>query len=504
MDEQRRDPRQDGYRNAKGRQRPDARRTSQRARSAAKPSQRRRRADPARLVAWKVSRSVAEGAYANLELPKALRSARIRGRDAAFATELTYGAVRMRGLYDEMIAIASSRPAAQLDGAVLDTLRLGAHQLFGMRVPSHAAASETVALARDVNGAGAAGLVNAVMRRLSERSRQDWVAEVTSGRDPLEALAIEHSHPLWIVRALRGALRAGGVIDESRLDRELVDLLVADNAPPHVALVARPGLATVEELVEAGARPSSLSRVGAVMDGGDPGGLEAVRATRAAVQDAGSQLLALAVAAADVSGDEQDWLDLCAGPGGKTALLATLGAAQGAMVFANEISEHRTKLVESTLAAAVDAGIEVMVGTGDGREIGRDEPGHYHKVLVDAPCTGLGALRRRPEARWRRTAADVPALAALQRELLDSAVSAARPGGVVAYATCSPHVAETREVVDAVTQGRDDVTLEDARPLFLNSSGAPIPDLGDGPWVQLWPHRHQTDAMFLALLRKAG
>ncbi len=503
MDEQPHGPREEGYRNAKGRQRPDARRTSQRPRSAAKPSQRRRRADPARLVAWKVSRAVADGAYANLELPKALRSGRVRGRDAAFATELTYGAVRMRGLYDAMIEIASSRPADRIDGPVLDTLRLGAHQLFGMRVPSHAAASETVALAREVNGAGAAGLVNAVMRRLSERSREDWVAEVTSDREPLEALAIEHSHPLWVVRALRGALRAGGVVDEARLHDELVELLADDNAPPRVALVARPGLATVQELVEAGARPSSLSRVGAVMDGGDPGALDAVRSTRAAVQDVGSQLLALAVAAADVAGDDQEWLDLCAGPGGKTALLATLAAAQGAVVFANEISEHRTKLVEATLAAALDADIEVMVGTGDGRDLGRDEPERFDRVLVDAPCTGLGALRRRPEARWRRTAGDVPALATLQRELLESAVLAAKPGGIVAYATCSPHVAETREVVEAVVDGRDDVTLEDARPLFVDSTGDPIPGLGGGPWVQLWPHRHHTDAMFLALLRKA-
>ncbi len=450
-----------------------------------------------------MSRSVADGGYANLELPRLLRAERVHGRDAAFATELTYGAIRMRGLYDPMIQIAAGRPIERIDEPILDTLRLGAHQLLGMRVPPHAAASETVGLARAVNGAGAAGLVNAVLRRLSERSREEWTAEVTRDLDPVEALAVRYSHPAWIVRALRGALRADGPVDDVEVDRELVALLEADNAPPKVSLVARPGLSTVAELVEHGARASDLSAVGAVLDGGEPGRIPAVRQTRAAVQDEGSQLLALALAAAAVEGGDQEWLDLCAGPGGKAALLATLAARQGAVLFANEISEHRTDLVRSTLAAALDAGIEVMVGSGDGRELGREEPDTYAKVLVDAPCTGLGALRRRPEARWRRRPDNVPALTAVQRELLASAVDATRPGGLVGYATCSPHVAETRQVVGAVVEERSDVRCEDARPLFTRTDGKQIERVGPGPWVQLWPHRHGTDAMFFALLRKS-
>ena len=492
-----------GFRNARGRQRPDVRRDSGRRRSAARPSDRRRSADPARRAAWQVCRKVDEGAYANLELPKVLRTDGVRGRDAAFATELTYGAIRMRGLYDPMIELAAGRPTHRIDAPILDTLRLGAHQLFGMRVPAHAAASETVGLARDVNGAGAAGLVNAVLRRLSERTREEWLAEVTAGLDPVDALAIEHSHPAWIVRALRGALLASGAASRETIGTELARLLEADNAAPHVSLVARPGLCTVDELVDAGATRSRLSPVGAVLPSGDPGGIRAVRETRAAVQDEGSQLLALALAEASMpAGRSEEWLDLCAGPGGKAALLATLAAQQDAVLFANEVSEHRTRLVRKTLAAALDAGIEVMVGSGDGRELGREEPDTYDRVLVDAPCTGLGALRRRPEARWRRTAADVPALATLQRDLLTSAIDAARPGGLVGYATCSPHVAETTQVVDEVLEGRTDVVREDARPLFRDSSGEQIADLGEGPTVQLWPHLHQTDAMFFALLRK--
>jgi len=491
--------------------RPDRPRNQQRRphraqqRSVQRPSERSRSTDPARLAAYTVMRAVADGAYANLELPKVLRAKGVRGRDAGFATELTYGATRMRGLYDPIIASAAGRSLDKVDEAVLDTLRLGAHQLLGMRVPVHAAVDETVGLARKVNGAGASGFVNAVMRRISERSLEEWLAVVApEGGDDLARLAVVHSHPEWVVRALRAALLGHGASTSDTVDADLEDLLVADNAPPKVALVARPGLATVAELVEEGATASTLSPVGATLDAGDPGAIPAVREGRAAVQDEGSQLLALALAAVPVEtgSERQRWLDLCAGPGGKAALLATLGAQQGAVLFANEASEHRTDLVRQTLAAAVDAGIEVMVGTGDGRDLGEEEPESFDRVLVDAPCTGLGALRRRPEARWRRSPADLADLGGLQRELLESAIAATRPGGVIGYATCSPHLAETRFVVGDVVKKHPEVSVVDARDFFHDALGAPVADLGEGPYVQLWPHRHGTDGMFLALLRK--
>lgn len=507
MADERESRRDNSYRDDKGRQRPQSRRDPRRQRSALRPADRRRAADPARRAAYDVLRAVDRGAYANLELPRILRSAGVHGRDAAFATELAYGTVRMRGLYDPIIEIAAGRPATEIDPPVLDTLRLGAHQLLGMRVASHAAASETVALARSVNGAGAAGFVNAVLRRVSERPRESWVAEVTAGRDRDEALAVEFSHPAWEVRALRAALLAHGASTEESVDGDLVRLLAAHNDPAAVALVARPGLSDVAELVEAGAEASALSPVGARLDSGDPGAIPAVRQTRSAVQDEGSQLLALALAAApvdpaaDADASEERWLDLCAGPGGKTALLAALGAQQGAVVFANEISEHRADLIEQTLRAATDAGIEVMVGVGDGRDLGEEEPGAFDRVLVDAPCTGLGALRRRPDARWRRRLGDVPDLTRLQGELLASAVAATRPGGLIAYTTCSPHAAETRVVVDDAVR-RGDVELVDARTYFRDAEGRQVDGLGDGPTVQLWTHLHGTDSMFLALLRK--
>ena len=183
------------------------------------------------------------------------------------------------------------------------------------------------------------------------------------------------------------------------------------------------------------------------------------------------------------------WLDLCAGPGGKTALLAALGAERGAVVTAVEPAARRADLVEQNTR-----GLPVEVLRADGRDPGL-RPG-FDRVLVDVPCTGLGALRRRPEARWRRRPSDIPELAKLQRELLSSAIGLTRPGGVVLYATCSPHLVETVGVVaDALR--RQPVAAMDARPLF-----APADDLGEGPHVQLWPHRHGTDAMFAAVLRR--
>jgi 16S rRNA (cytosine967-C5)-methyltransferase len=441
-----------------------------------------------------------------------LRERRIQGRDAAFTTELVYGAVRMRGLYDPVIAIAADRPIDRIDPAVLDTLRLGTHQLLGMRVPAHAAADETVGLARHVNGSGAAGFVNAVMRRVSERDLDTWKAAVVpADAPPIARLAVLESHPEWVVKALRAALLGHGASTPDTADADLAALLASDNAPPRVTLVARPGLATVDELVEAGAEPSQVSPVGAVLTGGDPGRLAAVREGRAAVQDEGSQLLALALAAVPLDGEAANapverWLDLCAGPGGKAGLLAGLALQHGADLVANEVSPHRAELVRQTLrpalARAAETGRTLEVRTGDGRVVGSEEPAAYHRVLVDAPCTGLGALRRRPEARWRRTPSDLAELGRLQRELLASAIEATVSGGVVAYATCSPHLAETEFVVGDVVKRRGDVEPIQARGHLRDARGDTLAVPGTGTSAQLWPHLHGTDGMFLALLRK--
>lgn len=450
---------------------------------------RRRPLDPARGAAFEVLRAVSErDAYANLALPALLRERGITGRDAAFATELTYGTCRTRGLLDAVIGAAAGRPPEAIDPVLLDLLRLGTYQLLRTRVDAHAAVSTTVEQAAIEFDSARAGFVNGVLRRIAGRDERSWVQELAPdpARDPIGHAAFVHAHPRWIAQAFADALGVAAA--------ELDAVLASDDERPQVHLAARPGALTAAELADAvGGTVGRHSPFAVYLAGGDPGRLAPVRDGLALVQDEGSQLVARALTLAPVDGDCGRWLDLCAGPGGKTALLASLGAQRFSgpqfRVTAVEPAPRRADLVvENT------RGLPVEVLRVDGRHTGLQPA--FDRVLVDAPCTGLGALRRRPEARWRRQPGDVPTLTKLQRELLGAAIALTRPGGVVLYATCSPHLAETVGVVaDALR--RHPVSALDARPLF-----EPVADLGDGPHVQLWPHRHGTDAMFAAALRR--
>ncbi|KRE65722.1 methyltransferase [Arthrobacter sp. Soil736] len=494
-------------RNAQGRER---NRGPQRSYTENAPSQRTRRADPARLVAFEVLRAVAaEDAYANLVLPARIRHHGLDKRDAGFATELSYGALRGQGTYDAVLARCVDRPLDQLDPAVLDALRIGTHQLLAMRVPAHAALDQTVGLARAVIGAGPSALINAVLRKVSAHTLEEWLELLLSDeQDPTKVASVRYAHPEWIVRAFRQSLVAHG-----RPVTEINDLLEADNAAPVVNLVALPGLGSLDEALENGASPGELVEGSALSSGGDLGRLSSVRAGTTRVQDVGSQLVARAMAALPLSttegsgaegngpeGTAEAWLDLCAGPGGKAALLGALANERGATLLANEPAPHRAKLVRQALSA-VPSGVW-KVRTGDGREVGQEQPEAFDRVLVDVPCTGLGALRRRPESRWRRTPKDLADLGPLQRELLKSALDAVKPGGVVAYVTCSPHPAETTAVVTDALRKRDDLELLDAGRALDAVSLTGHLDAGHELTAQLWPHIHRTDAMFLALIRK--
>jgi 16S rRNA (cytosine967-C5)-methyltransferase len=424
--------------------------------------------DPTRAVAFHVLRAVAErDAYVNLVLPAMLAEHQIEGRDAAFATELVHGTVRRQGTYDAIIGQVASKGLGSIDPPVLDALRLGTHQLLNMRVPAHAAVSETVDLVRREIGHKPVHFTNALLRKIGQKDLDGWLEVVTAGLEGDEARSVRTSHPVWIVTALREAL--GG--HAAQIDK----LLAADNAPPRVTLVARPGLCSPDALP---GTPGKLSPYARILDeGGDPGAIPQVRDGRAGVQDEGSQLVAITLVEAQVDGDDTRWLDLCAGPGGKAALLGALAKQRGAHLVANEVLEHRADLVRQGVRLLDN----VEVTTADGRH-GPWEPESFDRVLVDAPCTGLGALRRRPESRWRRSDADLDGLVPLQEALLTRALELVRPGGVVAYATCSPHLRETRGVIDAVTAGRSDVDVETTH--------------------QWWPHIDGTDAMFCALLRR--
>ncbi|MFF2654445.1 RsmB/NOP family class I SAM-dependent RNA methyltransferase [Streptomyces sp. NPDC058045] len=459
---------------------------------------RRPEKDPVRILAFEVLRAVDErDAYANLVLPPLLRKAREQGgfdgRDAALATELVYGTLRRQGTYDAVLAACIDRPLREVDPPVLDVLSLGAHQLLGTRIPPHAAVSASVELARVVLGDGRAKFVNAVLRRVAARGLDEWLAEVAPPYedDPEEHLSVVHSHPRWVVSALWDSLGGGRAGIE--------DLLEADNERPEVTLVARPGRAEAAEVLESlpeDTLPGRWSPYAVrLSEGGEPGALDLVREGRVGVQDEGSQLVALALANAPLDGPDARWLDGCAGPGGKAALLAGLAARRGAVLLAAEKQPHRAGLVARALDG--NPGPYQVIAADGTRPPWR--PGSFDRVLVDVPCTGLGALRRRPEARWRRRPEDLDGFAPLQRELLRTALDSVRPGGVVGYATCSPHLAETRAVVDDVLKRYGDAELLDARPLLPG-----VPALGEGPDVQLWPHLHGTDAMYLALLRRTA
>ena len=443
--------------------------------------------DPARQTALDVLTAVRErDAYANLALPSLLRQRGINGRDAALATELCYGTCRAQGLLDAVLESCMDRPLSEVDGELLDALRLGSYQLLRTRVPPHAAVSTTVDLVRAGRGSGATGFVNAVLRRVGEHDEQGWVRALAPAfdDDPVGHLALAHPHPRWIAQVFADALA-------SDLD-EVASALAADDARPVVHVAALPGRSSAAELAAAiGGKPAPYSPYGVhLAEGGDPGELDPVRQHRAQVQDEGSQLVALALAGTPLAGTDARWLDLCAGPGGKAALLGALALSRGVTVDAVEKAEHRARLVEQACA-----GLPVTVHVVDGRDSGLPDR-TYDRVLVDAPCTGLGALRRRPEARWRRLANDIAGLVRLQRELLVAALRLVRPGGVVAYVTCSPHLDETVGVVTEVVRRMHAKRL-DARPAFPG-----VPQLGDGPHVQLWPHRHGTDAMFCAFLQR--
>ena len=434
-----------------------------------------------------------DDAYANLALPAKIKEFGLSSNDAGLATELTYGTLRMQGFYDRVIANAAARDIDTIDLVVLNILRMGVHQLLNMRVAQHAAVDESVNLAEHMASLGAVGFVNAVLRRTSRHDLEDWQEFITkdiSNTD--ERFAALYSHPVWIVRSLKQSLEAEG------RGEELENLLASDNVNPRVTLVELPGFVDANDEVEG--EPTHYSPLGMSLNtGGDPTRFARVREGVVRVQDEGSQLAALVLSRHHDITPGEKWLDMCAGPGGKAALLAAEATLGGALLTANEVIPGRADLVRKALAILPD----VDVVTGDGLDIGQAQPNSYDRILLDAPCTGLGALRRRPEARWRKSPKDVGDLTALQAQLLTSAIQALKPGGVLAYVTCSPHLAETRAIVEGALRKNLNVTELDARAVLSEVAMETMDIAGDSLSVQLWPHRHGTDAMFISLLTKS-
>lgn len=427
-----------------------------------------RRIDNPRLLAFEVLAEVGlQGAYSNLILPKALSESILEANDRAFATELVYGTLRMQGRHDHFISAASDRSLEQIDPKALIVLRLGTHQLKQMRVPSHAAIYESVELAKKVVGKSTASFVNAILRKIDSLDFE----QLSKPTQEYARLALEYSHPEWIVSSY---------FDSLKNSSDVISLLQANNNPAKPTLIAWPGLATQGELLEAGALAIASSSVAATFDG-NPGDIAAIRERRAGVQDLGSQLVVEKFY--DQFKPNLRWLDLCAGPGGKAAYLSALLKRDGGSLLANEISNERAKLVSQVMHHG-------EVNICDGRSM-PDALGKFDRILLDAPCTGIGALRRRPEVRWRRNLQDLKNLTQLQSELLESATRLLSPGGIIAYVTCSSHQAETKFQIRSFLKQHSNFTR-----IPVQDERADI----DGD-LQLWPHRDGTDAMFLSLLK---
>lgn len=437
----------------------------------------------ARDVAVAVTRDVREnGAYANIALPKAISAAKLNPRDAADATNLTYGTARWRGFIDAVLAECVTRPLNELDGEVLDVLRVGTCELTVGDEPAHIVNEWVEVAKRHVRRAS--GLVNATLRKVTQRTPDEWREHFRGSLTGDALIEATTSHPAWIVRSFESVLPSD----------EVEALIDADNEPAHPMLIALPGLASVPT----DATHGSLSPYAFVAPPGPIGDVPGIHDGSIRVQDEGSQIAALLLGAVAPIAIGEEWLDLCAGPGGKTALLASIQRPHNGFLVANEPHDHRADLVRHAIRPVRD---HVRVISKDGRIVGRDNPGRFDRVLVDAPCSGLGALRRRPESRWRKLEEDLDVLTMLQIELLTAAVRATKPGGFIAYVTCSPDPRETVDVVQTVLDEQPSVTVVKTVDVLAELSPS-ARAVGRGTAVQLWPHRHGTDAMFIQLLQR--
>jgi 16S rRNA (cytosine967-C5)-methyltransferase len=386
----------------------------------------------------------------------------------------------MQGRHDYILSQVFDRPFQEVDEGIVDICRLGVHQLFEMRVATHAAVSATVELARKVLGESKASFVNAILRKVSAKTLEEWLAPVLQISDPVSRLSIQFSHPEWIVSAYFDLLK-----DFTRVESELS----ANNVPATPTLVSWPGSSTQADLLAAGAVATVFSPYGAKFDGA-PGSLDVIRHRKAGVQDEGSQLVAIAFSQAASSA--HSILDLCAGPGGKAALISHLCQESGKDFTANEVSEVRAQLVKKVVG-------KFPVWVGDGRKIASHNQS-FDAIIADVPCTGLGALRRRPEVRWRRSLQDLRALTELQRELADAAISVLSKNGIFGYATCSPHFAETFGQVKMILKDHPELEQIDVTPYLPVGLKGAVRD----HCMALWTSVHDTDSMFLALFKKSA
>jgi 16S rRNA (cytosine967-C5)-methyltransferase len=437
---------------------------------------------PARAVAFAVLRRVFEhGAWADRVLHGEARRAGLDARDRALATQLAYGAVQRVATLDHLIAALAGRPVARLQPPVLAALRLGAFQLaFLDGVAAHAAVGESVELVKAEAPRGA-GLVNAVLRRAAREGRA--LVEALPETTAAEA-ALRHSYPPWIAEQWFEALGPAAARA----------LMAAGNRPAEAALRAnalRTSAAALAAELPVASRPADGLPEGLVLDG-------AFDAFGSPLWEQGwfmpQSRAAMAVGRILAPEPGERVLDLCAAPGGKTTHLAALMEGRGTVVAVERHAGRAGALART--AARMGAGI-VEVRTGDAAE--PQEPGAYDRVLVDPPCSDLGTLASRPDARWRKQASAPQSLARVQGAILRAGAAALRPGGTLVYSTCTVSPAENEAVVERFLAEREDFAAED-----LGSSEWSLWQHGTRPmFLQTLPHRDGTDGFFVARLRRS-
>ena len=434
--------------------------------------------NPTRLLVYElISQVNRDGAFANIRLPELLKKSKLSANDRNLATEMSYGTLRMQALMDYLAGKFTDRPFNELDPKIQDLLRMGIYQLNQMRIPDHAAVSETVEVARQVAGDSKASYINAILRKVSSNTFD--LAELDN-LPVADKLGIKHSHPTWIINAFYDQLKDWDLVEQ---------LLIADNKSTRPDLVCWPDKSSEEEFTKLGAHKIEGLINGFTIDG-IPSDFTPVIERRSGVQDRGSQIVVEDFIA--TWKPALKWLDMCAGPGGKAAYLFHYlkSIEENPSFLANEPVPHRAELVKRVI------GNDVVVSY-DGRDPSLFK-NTFDRILVDAPCTGLGALRRRPEARWRKKFTDLKDLVSIQHDLLESSYKLLNAGGVIAYVTCSPHISETKAQVANFLVDHADMKILNISTLPKANKSGVNPD----GTVQLWTHINQSDSMFIAFLKK--
>ncbi|MFC4076460.1 16S rRNA (cytosine(967)-C(5))-methyltransferase RsmB [Salinithrix halophila] len=435
------------------------------------------------------------GAYSNLLLNDALEKSRLTDpRDRGLVTELVYGTIQRRNTLDWIIDSLVRKGGHSLDPWVHQLLRMGLYQLrFLDKIPSRAAVHETVGQAKSRGHKGISGLVNGVLRSYLRRVRE-W--ELPAEPDNSRTLALAYSHPEWMVRRMM----------EAYGQETAVQVMAANNRPPAITLRTNPMKTDRETLIDrlkeaypqAEVAPSSISEQGIVFSGGGNLAFHPLyREGWYSVQDESSMLVAEVL-------DPQPGnrgLDGCAAPGGKTAHLAERMKNQGSLL-ASDIHEHKVGLIE-TNAARLGLSI-IKVCRADLRELPDEAAGSFDFVLLDAPCSGLGVIRRKPDIKWSKTPQEVDSLVRLQRELLEAAAKLVLPGGTLVYSTCTMEPRENEEQVADFLARYPEFCPD---PAYLNKLPGTVREqaiLGDGS-LQILPHQFNSDGFFIArLLRQEG